>query len=466
MPRALEHADGRWSWMVLLASMVTQGLTASFPICTGVFFTDLQREFQATNSHTSWFPSILGAMVQAGGPLCSILVGRYGCRVTMMLGGVLASLGMVASSFSRTITQLFLTAGMITGLGMSFSFQASITVLGLYFVRRRPLANALASMGISLGITLWPPFARYLLENLGWRGSFLIFGGVFLHCCICGAIIRPVATNTVPETKEDPSSSSKTPAQGCLAACSSGIQHHLAFDILRHNVGYCIYTLGMTWTFMGYSLPHVFLVPYAMKYGVEEYRAALLISMLGLCNIFLRPVAALVIGWPCFACYHKYLFTLAILLNGLTNLVCTVSANFWVLVSYSVLYSVSLCGTGILIFQVLMEIVPMDRFPSALGLFSIISGIAPLISPPLAGLVLDTTSNFSYVFYMSSFFLTSSSLFMTGGFYYLQKKEQQGRRPKVERAISETSLMQGPMPEGKDSPKEQPCLEITYVTSV
>ena len=49
------------------------------------------------------------------GPLCSILVGRFGCRATMMLGGVLASLGMVAGSFCRTLGQLYLTAGFITG---------------------------------------------------------------------------------------------------------------------------------------------------------------------------------------------------------------------------------------------------------------------------------------------------------------------------------------------------------------
>lgn len=33
----------------------------------------------------------------------------------MMLGGLLASLGMVASSFSGSLTQLFLSAGLITG---------------------------------------------------------------------------------------------------------------------------------------------------------------------------------------------------------------------------------------------------------------------------------------------------------------------------------------------------------------
>ena len=67
MPQAPECSEGYWAWMVLLASVVTQGLTLGFPTCIGIFFTELQREFQASNSETSWFPSILTAMLHAGG---------------------------------------------------------------------------------------------------------------------------------------------------------------------------------------------------------------------------------------------------------------------------------------------------------------------------------------------------------------------------------------------------------------
>lgn len=268
---------------------------------------------------------------------------------------------------------------------MCFSFQSSITVLGLYFVRRRPLANALASIGISVGVTLWPLLARYLLETLGWRGAFLIFGGIFLHCCVCGAILRPVATNVVPKPKEDPPLPPKTPTRSCLATCISTIQYHLAFDILRHNMAFCIYVTGVTWMILGFPLPHIFLVPYAEHHGVDEYRAAMLMSVIGFCNIFLRPVAGLLVGRKSLAAYRKYLFTTAILVNGLTNLICTASADFSVLLSYCLVYSLSMCGVGILIFQVLMDIVPMDRFPSALGFFTVLCGVASLISPPLAG---------------------------------------------------------------------------------
>ncbi|EAW89232.1 solute carrier family 16 (monocarboxylic acid transporters), member 5, isoform CRA_a, partial [Homo sapiens] len=67
MPQALERADGSWAWVVLLATMVTQGLTLGFPTCIGIFFTELQWEFQASNSETSWFPSILTAVLHMAG---------------------------------------------------------------------------------------------------------------------------------------------------------------------------------------------------------------------------------------------------------------------------------------------------------------------------------------------------------------------------------------------------------------
>lgn len=466
MPQALERSEGCWAWVVLLASVVTQGLTLGFPTCIGIFFTELQREFQASNSETSWFPSILTAMLHAGGPLCSILVGRFGCRATMMLGGVLASLGMVAGSFCRTLGQLYLTAGFITGLGMCFSFQSSITVLGLYFTRWRVLANALASAGVSLGITLWPLLSRYLLEDLGWRGTFLIFGGVLLHCCVCGAVVKPVPASVTPEAREGLPSPSKRPSQGCLVACGRAIRRHLAFDVLRDNVGYRVYTLGVVWMIMGFPLPHVFLVPYAIRHGVDEQKAALLISVIGFSNIFLRPMAGLVAGRREFAGHRKYLFSLATLLNGLTNLVCVASADFRVLVGYCLVYSVSMSGIGALLFQVLMDIVPMDRFSSALGLFTILESISILISPPLAGLLLDATDDFSYVFYMSSFFLISAALFTGGSFCVLGKRERQGPWAEVKGAVPEAAPEQGLTTEDMDGPKKRLRVEIMYVTSV
>ncbi|XP_074870648.1 monocarboxylate transporter 6 isoform X2 [Carettochelys insculpta] len=475
--------DRGWAWMVLLAAVVLQGLTLTFPSCIGPFFMDLQAEFQATNSETSWFPSIMTAALHAGGPLCSLLVERFGCRVTVMLGGLLSGAGMVASSFSKSISQLYVTAGFITGLGSCFGFQAGVTVLGYYFVRRRTLANALASTGASLGLTLWPLFSQYLLDQMGWRNTFLIFGGVLLNSCVCGAIMRPVelgppvsplqsslgqepgnSAGGAPLFREALPHQVEPPQQARFAACRRMLQKYLAFDVFCKNKGYRIYTIGVTWMVMGFVLPLVYLVPYAIWNGVEERKAALLVSIIGIMNIFMRPLAGLVSGLHIFSGKRTYLFTLAVLVNGLSNLICVISADFHVLVLYCLIYSISMSGIGALIFQVLMDVVEMNRFSSALGLFTILESITILIGPPLTGLLVDITGHFSYVFYASSFFMVSAALFMGLSFCALDRKNKLKEAPKP--TSNDPSRYQYTDVPTKPEPEKQASPAIMYITSI
>ncbi|NXX70597.1 MOT6 protein, partial [Spizella passerina] len=377
------------------------------------------------------------------GPLCSILVKRFGCRFVVMLGGLLSGLGMVSSSFCQSISQLYLTAGLITGLGSCFSFQAGVTVLGYYFVRWRTLANAVASTGVSLGFTLWPLLSQYLLDEMGWRNTFLIFGGILLNGCVCGAIMRPIqlASGSLPQSakpQEEPGSRTEeaqlsngaSPHHPTLqqhtkrTKCFQMLQKYLAFDIFCQNKGYQIYTIGVTWMMMGFALPHVYLVPYATHNGVEERKAALLISIIGLINIFIRPFTGLLSGHRIFTGRRIYLFSLAVLLCGLSNFICVISAEFSVLILYCVILSIAMSGVGALTFQVLMDVVEMERFSSALGLFTVLESTTLLIGAPLTGLLVDITRDYRYIFYTSSFFLISAALFMGLSFCALEKKNK------------------------------------------
>ncbi|XP_021270218.1 monocarboxylate transporter 6 [Numida meleagris] len=478
---AAKVQDQGWAWMVLVAAVVLQGLTLGFPSCIGVFFTDLQHEFQATNSETSWFPSIMVAVLHAGGPLCSILVKRFGCRFAVMVGGLLSSVGMVSSSFCKSLSQLYLTAGLITGLGSCFSFQAGVTALGYYFVRWRTLANAMASTGVSIGLTLWPLLSQYLLDEMGWRNTFLIFGGILLNCCVCGAVMRPVkfAVGSLlqfPSPGEEPgrraeesqlSNGASSPhlklqEQTRKFACFRVLQKYLAFDIFCQNKGYQIYTIGVTWMMMGFVLPHVYLVPYAIQNGVEERRAALLISIIGFINIFIRPLTGLLSGQTIFTGRRIYLYSLAVLLCGLSNFICVISAEFSMLIFYCVILSIAMSGIGALTFQVLMDVVEMDRFSSALGLFTILESITLLIGPPLTGLLVDITSDFRYVFYTSSFFLISASLFMALSFCALEKKSKLKDTSKVP---PDKSAICNEMPNESQS-ESQPTLAVVHITSI
>lgn len=68
-----EAPDGGWGWVVLLATILVLALTLAFPSCVGIFYTDLQNDFHASNSQTSWVPSIMTSVLHAGGKVCCFL---------------------------------------------------------------------------------------------------------------------------------------------------------------------------------------------------------------------------------------------------------------------------------------------------------------------------------------------------------------------------------------------------------
>lgn len=67
MDGAVTAPDGGWGWVVLVSTILVLALTLGFPSCIGIFYTDLQTEFQASNQETSWVPSIMVSVLHAGG---------------------------------------------------------------------------------------------------------------------------------------------------------------------------------------------------------------------------------------------------------------------------------------------------------------------------------------------------------------------------------------------------------------
>ncbi|XP_048025703.1 monocarboxylate transporter 6 isoform X2 [Megalobrama amblycephala] len=361
------------------------------------------------------------------GPLCSVLVDRFGCRATVMFGGVLSGLGMAISSFSHSLVDLYITTGVITGLGFCFSFQPAVTILGHYFVRRRPFANAISSTGTALGLFTLPFLGDYLQSKLGWRGSFLVLGAVLLNCCVCGAVMRPVRPRK-PRKSEVMSNGARPPgkkgcASGICQSFASSLRKHMAFDLFCSNLRFRVFSLGITWMMLGFVVPLIYLVPYASAHNMDPSQAALLLSILGLVNIFVRPPVGVLFSLAWFKGRHIYVFSAALIINGLSNSICCISASFHVLLIYVLTYGLSMSVVGSLMFTVLMDTVEMNRFPSALGLLSIMESVTLLIGPPLAGMLVDRTGQYTYVFLACSISVTLSALFLMVSFYWLDSRD-------------------------------------------
>lgn len=283
----------------------------------------------------------------------------------------------------------------ITGLGFCLSFQPAVTILGHYFVRRRAFANAMSSTGTALGLCFLPFLGNYLHTELGWRGSFLVLGALLLNCCVCGAVMRPLEppkrrgeplmNHEPPQPEEGNGRKAKGRARTVWSNRAAALSKHMAFDQFCNNSRYCVFSIGITWMMLGFVVPLIYLVPYATANNMEPGRAALLLSILGVVSIVIRPGIGVLFNLPWFKGRHIYIFASALLVNGLSNSVCCIGASFPVLLSYVLIYGLSMSVVGSLMFTVLMDIVEMSSFPSALGLLAIMESVTLLIGPPLAG---------------------------------------------------------------------------------
>ncbi|OWF37862.1 monocarboxylate transporter 12-like [Mizuhopecten yessoensis] len=184
--------DGGWGWVIVLSSFMIMLISDGFAFSFGVLFTELLDVFQESKSYTSWIASLFYGVPLICGPISSALATKYGCRKVQVVGGLIAFIGVFASTFANSVAMLCVTLGIIAGFGLSVGYVTSIVMVAFYFEKKRALATGLAVCGSGLGTFLFAPLIEYLIEHYTWRGSFLILSGVTLNLVVCGFLLRPL----------------------------------------------------------------------------------------------------------------------------------------------------------------------------------------------------------------------------------------------------------------------------------
>lgn len=191
-------------------------------------------------------------------------------------------------------------------------------MLGMYFEKRRPLANALSSAGECIFTFVLTPLFQLLIDSYSWRGALLILGGLQLHLCVCGMLLRPLAPprqlvaeegGTCPQEllSKDPlleesvrlsevadeeaikKAESSTDDDGGTAGTDlrTKVLRYVDYTLIT-NSKFMVYSMFGVFAALGFFAPALFLVPYARSKGIEEYEAAALISISAVMDLFGR----------------------------------------------------------------------------------------------------------------------------------------------------------------------------------
>ncbi|XP_078147076.1 solute carrier family 16 member 6a [Centroberyx gerrardi] len=442
-----EAPDGGWGWLVALAFFLVEVFTYGTIKCFGIFLQGLMEEFGETNSRVSWIISICVFVMTFTAPLSSVTTNRFGFQPVVMIGGLLIATGTITTGFATSINQMYITTGVVAGLGYCLTFLPTVTILSQYFNRRRSLVIAVASTGESFSMFALAPAFSALRDSIGWRYTMVVIGALQGSIIVCGALLRPIIIKprVARETEtDDPSENlegtnsgdsiiKEKPEQegeknnrdaekgtreeeekeGGDEILSTKNNKLLDFSILREGSFICYSLFGLFAT-LGFFAPPLYIIELSVSRGVERDCATYMLSTMAVAEIFGR----FSIGWLLSRNRlrkKKLLVLLAcVVFMTLVLVAFTLVWEFYGLAVCCALYGFFMGTISCTHIPLLAEddVVGIQRMSSAAGVYVFIQSFAGLAGPPLGGVLVDLTQNYGSAFYSCAAGMALGAMFL------------------------------------------------------
>jgi MFS family permease len=206
MSKAAPRTGGRfYGWFALTGTMlVIFAVGGAFVNSFGVFLPVISGDLGWNRGTVALSLSVGVLAFGLPSPLFGIIVKRYGGRLPIILGNLLAGLGLMGVSLVHEIWQIYLCY-MIIGVGAGFGgYIPASTIANNWFIKKRSLAMGMFMSCGALGGFAFPPIVAALIEVIGWRMSYVAIGAVALvFAVIIGGVVlvrnRPEDMGQLPD---------------------------------------------------------------------------------------------------------------------------------------------------------------------------------------------------------------------------------------------------------------------------
>jgi MFS family permease len=329
--------------------------------------------------------SVYSLSALAGG-LASPLIGRLfdysGPRSVYSLGLLLLGGAFLFAGHAQQLWQFQLSLGVCVGVGIAFIGNVPNSILlGRWFGPRLPTAMAVVYSATGAGVLILLPASQVLIDHLGWRGAYQVFGGAALFLLLPLLILpwRLFSGGSPHLARHD--------------AADFADQGWTLLSAMRHHAFWALFSTFFFTAIGMYAIaPQV--VAYLIDVGFPPLQAATAWGFSGVVLLF----GMLGISWldGIIGRRPSVLFSYALSIVGIFLLwLLQWHPNIWILTGFVVCFGSMIGSRGPLLTATAMKIFRGERVATIYGAISIGSGLGSAFGSWSGGLIHDWSHSYN-----------------------------------------------------------------------
>src|SRR3984885_9573170 len=285
-----------YAWVVLAVMFTATLAGVGVRAAPGVMIVPLEHAFGWDVSTISGAISLNIILLGATGPFMTGLMQVIGLKRTILLCLALLMTGTGLSTFMTAPWQLFLTWGLMVGIGAGAgAVGMAAAIANRCFARRTSFAMGLLTAANAAGQLIFLPLLPMLAEHYGWRAVAI--------CVTLGiAVVWPIVALALPES---PAAIGLAP-YGATAMQPPGMDHAAGNNpfsvainaLVRGSRSVDFWLLCLTFGICGFStngLINTHLIAYCADHGIAEVNGASILAVIGVFSL----IGSALSGWMC-----------------------------------------------------------------------------------------------------------------------------------------------------------------------
>lgn len=176
------------------------------------------------------------------------------------------------------------------------------------------------------------------------------------------------------------------------------------------DIRFLLFAISNFILYTWYDVVYVYLPDWAIEHKVSETDASMLISVIGILNMF----GEIALGWAGDReeLNPNIVYAICMGLCGVSVLLIPLFVTYEWMCVLAGLFGVFIAANYSLTSIILVNLVDIDRFTNAYGLLLLVQGIANLVGPPIAGWGYDVTGAYDLSFYLAGGFIIISGVLL------------------------------------------------------